>query len=351
MKLFAAMSSVVLFSSLVQARNASSFLKFASDVPREQQSLIKQDLENLSRLQVTQADPNLRAVMDLEGAASGASLLAWISERVHYVLSEDFKLSVDNMSVAQAQFPFQNPGLTPDLPKGGKKADADRNTAGNLVITRMNNTGSALYVAGKQNGSLLAIKFPGKFGKLSVPSPRTGIIQIGKGLFANRKGDTRNPQDIDRSFERLGTFFHEARHSDGNGKTLGLVHALCPAGHAYAGFSACDFSLNGSYGVEAAVGKVLFENCSECSVAQKESLRLNYLDSVSRVILEKTVEEESSPMDATIADAYRKLCEVQTQYKMPMAPECASLDRDASAKPATKTIMKAQYLNSRPEGL
>lgn len=86
------------------------------------------------------------------------------------------------------------------------------------------------------------------------------------------------------SLGRMAVFFHEARHSDGNGKSLGFFHAVCPSGHDFQGSYACDRNLNGPYSIGAQMMKEFIKNCDECSVSEKEQMRLRYLDSMNRVL-------------------------------------------------------------------
>jgi hypothetical protein len=119
-----------------------------------------------------------------------------------------------------------------------------------------------------------------------IDSPRVGIIQVGEGLFLERF--RIQPKQIEapaNSIARLGSLFHEARHSDGNGASLGFGHAVCPAGHPYGGQNSCDRNRNGPYSVASAILKILLRECRDCSVEEKESLRVRILDYSSRIIL------------------------------------------------------------------
>ena len=354
-------------ASPVFARDASSFLTVSNDVPREQANLIKSDLQRLSTLPISVTNPEFAKVLDMSPAITNTAMLEWLAQRIHYVVNEDFEISEKNMSLSQDKYNFQNPGIFPDLPTGMKSPGANPGNAGTVKVqTVMSNIGSAVYLAGKMSDALISVKIPGKFSKVPMTTPRIGILQVGKGMFSRSKGQpaTSSMQDLDSSLMRLGTLFHEARHSDGNGKSLGMLHAKCPEGHAFEGYGACDFSLNGSYSVGAVVGKIFAETCATCTVGQKESLRLDYLDSYSRVITEKAAPDsvDKGNLAGMTADMLRTMkgtCEILLKYG-PTADSielCAGIDQKianasaANQSPPPKLMIKAQFVDSRPEGI
>ena len=137
---------------------------------------------------------------------------------------------------------------------------------------------------GKQSKVLLALKKTDG-SVLPLVSPHRGFIQIGEGLFLPRLRVNPAAQDLPaNSVERLSTFFHESRHSDGHGKSLGFTHAICPEGHPYAGYPACDKNLNGPYTVGAQVLKTMAQACGDCSVKEKTIMKMIEADSRSRIL-------------------------------------------------------------------
>lgn len=336
---------LLLITSASYAGN-TSFLQIAKDVPKDQQALLQSDLDRLNNgKSINVTDPNFNRVMDMSGPVTGDSLLTWLSQRIRYVVSGDLDLQ-QSFYVEDKSYSFQNPGVTPDIPEVPKRPDNGPDKNGRKVVTVMTNIGGAVYVIGKQQDMLLGLKIPG-VGKVPVSSPRVGVLQVGEGLFMVRKG-VQKVQDVDASMERLSTLFHEARHSDGNGKTLGMLHDICPEGHNLEGYAACDFSLNGSYSVGAQVGKVLAENCKECTAAQKENLRLDYLDSFSRVITEK--KDAAADYNDDAYDVLRKSCADLKKLGLKDLPEICSKLEQAQNQPKGAPGIKAQYLDSRPEG-
>ena len=156
-------------------------------------------------------------------------------------------------------------------------------------LTVMTNIGTALYFNGKTKHQLLSFNLATGFLKSSsilINSPRAGIIQIGAGLFDRRFNiNNNNIGSVANSINRLGTLFHEARHSDGHGESLGFAHAVCPKGHDLEGLNACDESLNGSYSVGAKAVNEMIDACQdECSARELEILKLTVLDSYNRVL-------------------------------------------------------------------
>jgi hypothetical protein len=178
------------------------------------------------------------------------------------------------------------------------------------VVTVMTNVGGGLYSFSKEKHSILTLSIPG-LNDVTLISPRTGIIQIGKGLFdKDIAGLSKEPnQSIVRFAFRMGTFFHEARHSDGHGKSLTFPHAICPAGHDYEGTAACDKNLNGPYTVGAHFFSSLARSCENCSAHELEMLHIEALDSFSRV-LPITVAKSASDPDGKISNRLKTLSRI-----------------------------------------
>jgi hypothetical protein len=110
-------------------------------------------------------------------------------------------------------------------------------------------------------------------------------LQIGAGLFASELAINRIDENaVANSIMRLSFIFHEARHSDGNGPSLGFTHSLCPKGHDYENELACDESLNGAYSVGASMAREMMMACQDnCSERDKEMLKIFILDSYNRI--------------------------------------------------------------------
>ena len=257
-------------------------IRISDDVPSDQAAILKADLGRVSTMNFPGADAEMLRVMGLDKADS-SSLSSWLGSRVGYVISENFDIE-KNLVVVRENVNYPYAGEMPDIDRQsslfGGKLNEERGT------TVMSNIGTALYLIGKQESVLAGVKLPG-IGTVAMTSPRVGVVQIGEGLMSEKlmvmqgaKKDSQAHQGM-----RLSVYFHEARHSDGHGKSLGFVHAICPAGHAFEGAYACDRNLNGPYTVGAFMSKAIAENCgSSCSAHDSEVLSALTADSFDRVI-------------------------------------------------------------------
>ncbi len=137
----------------------------------------------------------------------------------------------------------------------------------------------------------LALKIAGKMVELN--STRVGIVQLGEGFNANF------PQ-----IGRTQTMVHEARHSDctgglpvqnlvdlKNGKSLDLKncgnsHVLCPVGHSFAGYPACDGGAWQAYSVGGLYSLGVTSICTNCSGKDKKVAAMLGMDAFSRVLVD-----------------------------------------------------------------
>jgi hypothetical protein len=279
-------------ASLAQARD----IQISSEVPKAQAQALVNDLRtDLSLLNTTDADKAL-SVSDL----SDRTLRLWLTSRAGYIIGENEDIN-SRLSILQ-QYQYQNPGVFPEFesPKEGQGGDgsfhfddalqaAAGGAAQSDVVTVMANIGTAFYYFGKGKGVLIGYNFQNYLGQqevVTIKSPRAGIIKIGEGLFLV-KLDKTNPASIANTWFRLSTMFHEAHHSDGNGKSLGFPHAVCPAGHEYANRNACDRNSNGPYSAGAQIMKQARATClskQTCSAKEAELMAFAALDSFSRVL-------------------------------------------------------------------
>jgi hypothetical protein len=255
-------------------------------VPQNQARSIYLDQEYLKKLQFQNNDAEkvTARMLKLKGPLTAAQLQKWLDERVSLIISEEMKLE-SSIVVAPGVVQYPEASVMPTLERTKLSPDSpERSEPRAKPVLVMSNTGAALYVMGKENRILLGLKkTDGSF--LPLVSPHHGFIQIGAGLFLERL--RVNPQFQDagaNALSRLSTLFHESRHSDGHGATLGFMHAICPAGHDYAGYPACDKNLNGPYTVGAQVLKTLAQACGDCSTKEKTVLKMIEADSRSRIL-------------------------------------------------------------------
>ena len=259
-------------------------------VTADQKKVMLEDYDYLGKLQILDEgnDSETRQLLETTKISS-SQLKQWLSSRMKTVISEKTDIEKAVRIVGRAAF-YQNGGLMPDIdapiptptPKPTPANGSAKPASKPMVV--MSNMGTAIYMYGKQNAKLLGIQTSdGKV--LPIKTPRDGLVQIGEGLFHERL--RVNPERVDlpaNRLSRLSTYFHEARHSDGNGKSLGFAHAMCPVGHAYQGYYACEKNLNGPYTIGAKVLKKLTEACADCSAKEKTTLQMIQADSLSRVL-------------------------------------------------------------------
>lgn len=309
---------------LIASLLATSTLTNASDIVLSKgiksklRDNIERDLSALDNLKFKQPSPESLKTMGLE-SLTAQTASKWLEKRVNYVVDEN-AVSVLKLLIKKVIFveregvtfpnahvvpyaldpvnkrPAVTPAVLPDIPAlwpviedqpvVTDKKDSDEEKG--FVV--MSNIGAALYMGGKQQNQVYGMKI--SRGLLKSPlkaiaeSPRVGIIQIGEGLFMEELTlNNKNPASIANSINRLATFFHEARHSDGNGSSLGFAHSNCPPGHDYAGAAACDENLNGPYTVGATMALEMLKGCEDsCTEREKEILKLVVLDSQNRIM-------------------------------------------------------------------
>lgn len=272
-------------------------IRCSKTVPKDQCKLLDKDLAILKTLHIDDSQQEVPRLF--KTTASATNYEAWLADRVNYIVPEDFDFA-KSITVLQNHYIYPN-SIMPDI-EIGKTTENAAPTKG--PITVMSNIGSALYFAGKQSSSLIGVDLPG-IGVVPANSPRIGLIKIGAGHFRpllHKSGET-NFDTQANSLNRLSTFFHEARHSDGNGKSLGFFHAICPEGHHLAGYNGCDRNLNGPYTIEATFLKTVVNNCEACSEPEKEALRNLYMDSYGRVLIATPTKPKDTSFDASIKES------------------------------------------------
>lgn len=251
-------------------------ISFHSTVPEEQFSIFKSDLAYLYKIPHAADAPNLAATTGLS-RNDGPHLLNWLVNRVQYIVGESYTHGVTGRS----SVPF------------------------NMI-----NIGSLYYGTDHQ------FPFDGKL--LKATSPRLGLLQIGDSLFGPLMTVNSSPKSPANAGLRLGTLFHEGRHSDGRGATVGFSHVACPKGHTYAGIAACDNSSNGAYPLGAAVMRHFLRHCTQCSTLDKRLVELRILDSEERVL--KPAAHANIPAFQGAVGTYENLIKTYTAKLTPTTP-------------------------------
>ena len=258
-----------------------SRIKFADTIDKSQRDMMLQDLETLKNLSFY--DPQGKVSALYKVPADAKNMQEWLYARSKYIVPETFKTDSNTVTVIKPHHVFSNPNL-PDIERG-RSIDP-----GATIQVVMSNLGAGMYLGGKMQNSLFALKIPGQ-GEIPITSPRVGIFQVGAGLFQPllKKVGGFSIDGRANELSRLSVYFHEARHSDGNGKSLLFAHAVCPEGTVYSGYNACDKNLNGPYTIGAEFIGATLHNCTDCSESEKEALRNRQADAYSRVIAEYDV--------------------------------------------------------------
>lgn len=246
------------------------------------------------------ADKRTLDIMELS-ALNNKSANVWLTDRVNYVIEENaltlFKLLIKKVIyVERSNVQYPNPNVIPyALDSANNLFALPTETLTEAVneeegVVVMSNTGAGLYMAGKEQKALYGMKVSRGLLKKShnvlITSPRAGIIQVGEGLFDLRYlVNNKDRNAVANKIDRLSTFFHEARHSDGNGVSLGFAHSKCPKGHDLEGAHACDSNKNGPYTVGALMHLELLKTCGTgCSEKDLEVSKLKILDSFNRIL-------------------------------------------------------------------
>lgn len=282
MKLLAVLTMAVSLSPAF-ANEQFGGVTFHSSVEQKQIETLKSDLRYVYSNPVKIVDQDFLAVTKMQ-AVDGKNMHNWLLNRVRYIVGQKYELKEENIEISIRRALFFKFPETP-LPDGlgsVSRLNEDGEDDGG-VKTVMTNIGGALYLGGKQAKVPFGLKLDNE--TVFVTSARTGILQVGEGLFLKRfLINKENEKASSNAISRLGTLFHEARHSDGNGKSTGFLHKICPEGHPYAGYGACEIVGNGSYTVGALAERQLMQSCTDCSEAELTSLAVKVLDSFDRVI-------------------------------------------------------------------
>ncbi len=276
---------LLLFSAISTGYAAEKFagIQFDSSVPNSQMNSMKEDLKYLFKS--SSQNEELKQILETNNT-SGAVLYNWIYNRIKYIIGESYVIGGRNFlsrGLFWSGFKFPNTPL-PVIDRGNNE------NFGSAVV--MSNIGANLYYSGKKFNELKGIRLDGE--KVYAKSTRVGILQIGEGLFSNITAINQIENSEANKIQRLGTLFHEARHSDGQGRHLGFLHKKCPMGHDFSGLFACESYGNGAYKTGALTRKAFLQDCRTCTIEDKTKLEASIADALSRVVFRshvKTKEE------------------------------------------------------------
>lgn len=246
-------------------------IQFDASVPGNQKSLIEGDLKLIASTRLSAGTPEDLKILNVTDL-SEASLIGYLRERVRYVVGESFSYK-QKIQTAQLSSTFDSEVFS---------STRDANPLPQTQIV-MWNLGSYLFLQAKSNNERITLDL----GLLNIwiRSVRVAIVQIGEGLFsANAIKGIALDSKANR-FLRIGTYFHEGRHSDGNGSNAAFPHAKCPSGD-YKDDFACENNSNGPYAVQATLLKYLYAACQTqgCSEQELTGLTLSIADYRSRLL-------------------------------------------------------------------
>lgn len=245
-------------------------IHFDSSVTENEAGALVASLEHLAENRLLNSDPRLLRILNVD-SGDGPTVRAWLEERVQLIVGESFK--GNRFKTVERDYTFENPGVMPDAWRNR----ASEEKQGTLVMA---NYGALAYLEGKEKGMLFGLDTSTTLGTLRFTSPRTGMLIVGEGLLKVVPAGNRLAE---RAFQ-LSTLLHEARHSDGNGKSLAFVHAECPAGHSFEGVNACDEAGNGPYVIDALAMKSMLDTCLACSASERTIMEGQVTDSFGRVL-------------------------------------------------------------------
>lgn len=302
------MKKLLIASLLTTTTIANADIILSKGIKNEYRDKIERDLDVLSNLKFKDTPAETLQLLGLK-SLSAQTATQWLNDRVKYVVAENALsplqlilkrvVSVERQGVTYPNatiIPYamnpanKGPAVEPVAPVVPQAPSVDAGEGERKIYTVMSNIGAGIYFGGKDQGVVYSLKISRGLIKSPlkavIESPRVGIIQIGEGLFLDGLSVTPSkPNAVANSLKRLSTFFHEARHSDGNGVSLAFAHSVCPTGHNYAGSPACDENLNGPYTVGALFTTELLKACDDsCTEVEKTELKADIVDSYSRVL-------------------------------------------------------------------
>jgi hypothetical protein len=272
---------ILVTCGLLSATLSFAQIKFSVNLPSDQIVMMKKDMSVLDKFKFSKLTKSELTKLGLS-ELTNTTAKKWLLDRVEYVTDSVPSGELGKrLSVLGVDFNYDNPGILPDVEQ------SDIKPSGKGVVV-MSNLGAGIYSWGKSIKRLVSLEVNTEVGRqhtVYISSPRSGIITVGEGLFLDRlQVNNVNPAAESNSLARLSVFFHEARHSDGNSKSLAFGHAVCGEGHDYQGYHACDRNINGPYTVGAIFLKNFVTSCTTCSDEEREVFKVRYLDSENRVI-------------------------------------------------------------------
>lgn len=317
-----------------------------SSIPSEHVQLLKSDFTYLYNNKSELVDSEFQSMAELS-KVDGAHMYNWIFNRAKFIVGEDYSFTGRNLVKKKGH-------IFPATPVPPSVANRMQSYAGTII---MSNSGAELYLTGKLEKTLKGIRLDRN--DVFATSPRVGILQIGEGLFAERFLINKDKESEANKIKRIGTIFHEARHSDGHSEHIGFIHSDCPPGHLLSGLPACENYANGSYSLEAVALKNLLLNCNTCSIEDSTKLTASIADALGRVTLRSHVKTEAQLLEEmktykTVIDFYEdfiaKNPKVGAAYVSELERVKAKYKECDDQLKELKTPVVAKKMDAKPEG-
>lgn len=266
--LLALIATLTIISCAKQSRhNSPPAIKvtYDSSVPQKERELVELDLKTLHW--ATPSDVPGKSILGLS-EISRDSLSGWLQKRFRYVIGVNYEYE--------------------KLLTAKKISDQDYHK---MIFSKISETGSLMLNLGAVIYSLAEQTSPSRLSVMQIQnqsvvidSPRVGVILIDEiyKFHDEIEGLRGNIESLVNSILRLSIFFHEARHSDGNGDNAGFPHVECDSGDFEGDFS-CDDSSNGANSVGKVLLQSLISSCSDCNENEKMKIQLWISDLSLRV--------------------------------------------------------------------
>ncbi len=258
--------SLALISLIFSMQSVFASIQFDQNLNPKIKKLVIGDVSRIANMGLTNLDSN-SLFSQTFGTNPNKNSFQYLMKRIHFILPPDANY--------KSYFNVNTQKTTNNM------SEMASNVSLNLFLTQL------MSLPAKIEFLFNGIPYP-------INNTRIGAVRIGTAYLKEN-----TPQ-----IARVSALMHEARHSDciqnitkkdieilKTEKKLknincGFAHSVCPSGHPYAGFEACDRNAWGSYSIESVyMGALLDEKtCPNCSEAERSVARMILLDNLSRVL-------------------------------------------------------------------
>jgi len=286
---------------------------------------------------------DIKNLLEIDGPLTHTNIEDWLFSRVNHIVPPNYNFK--KVKSSDKSFRYENPTAIPHEDIMIKVEDIqDNQKEFREMGVLMMNIGGLVYLSGKKEGVLYEMEL--NSGKnVEIKSPRAGVIIPGSQFKDFTKAEAKQGDNKAIKILRLATLWHEARHSDGNGASLGLLHDKCPNDHPAKGEYICENKRNGPYHIGAKMMRLMGNICSDCTTAENELLDELYLDSLGRITF---TDEDEKQLRETLATSEAFL-EKGTKNDVPLTAE--EIDDLTKKINESKEKLKELYPDPKPEGV